>query len=451
MIRKGDILDVKINDVKFPNIGVVALEDDKNIRIKGALLGEEVKIKISKKRKNHYEGKVVEILKESELETKQACKHFGVCGGCSYQTLSYEDELKYKKMQIENLFKINELDVGDLEIIPSPVIKGYRNKMEFTFGDEYKDGPLALGMHRKRSFYEIESVTDCNICDEDFTTILDGSLKYFSDLDKTFYHKKLHKGLLRNVVIRKSLTKEEIIVNLVTTSQEEINKEDFINMILSLKLKAKVVGILHTINDGVADTVKADSIDILYGRSYLVEEICGLKFKISPFSFFQTNTFGAEVLYNTAKEFIGDIKDKTVFDLYSGTGTIAQIMAELAEKVVAVEIVDEAVDKAIENAKINDLNNIIFHKGDVFKVVDELDIKPDLIVLDPPRPGLGKAVEKIIDFDPEIFVYISCNPVTYVEDIKTFINRGYKIEKIKIVDQFPRTPHAEIVSKLVKE
>lgn len=344
MLKKHDELEITVDEVKFPNIGIVSTFD-KELRIKGLIKGEKAKVRVSKKRKNHYEAKVIELIDKSPLEINTPCDHFGICGGCSYQTLNYEDELRYKLDQVYRLFETNEIKINkdELDIIPSPIITGYRNKMEFTFGDEYKDGPLSLGMHRKNSFYEIETVRDCNICDEDFTKILTSVLDNFRDKNYTFYHKKRHIGLLRNLVIRKALSTNEIMINIVTTSKEKFDSEEFVELILELDLKGEVVSILHSINDGVADIVRADELFLLYGREYITEKICDLEFKISPFSFFQTNTFGAEVLYNTAKEFMGDISNKTVFDLYSGTGTIAQIMAKSAKEVVAVEIVDEAL------------------------------------------------------------------------------------------------------------
>jgi 23S rRNA (uracil-5-)-methyltransferase RumA len=258
-------------------------------------------------------------------------------------------------------------------------------------------------------------------------------------------------GFLRHFVVRKALSTGEILINLVTSSQEELDKDGFIDMLKDLPLKGEIKGILHTTNDSLSDVVKADKLDLLYGNDFITEEVLGLKFKISPFSFFQTNTLGAEKLYSLVREFAGDIDDKVVFDLYSGTGTIAQIMAPVAKNVIGIEIVEEAVDMARENAKLNNLDNVEFIAGDVLKAVDELKGKPDLIVIDPPRDGIHpKAINKIIDFNPETFVYVSCNPVTLTRDLKIFQERGYKVEKAKLMDQFPRTPHTEAIIMLHK-
>ncbi len=451
MVKKNELIEFEIKEVGFPNKGK-GIYEDMEVKVKGGLEGQIVNARISRKRKGTIEAKINEIVKKSPLETEEPCPHFGVCGGCTYQTLSYENELILKERQVKDLFEQEGLDINFLGIERSPVVNGYRNKMEYTFGDEEKDGPLALGLHRKGRFYEVVNVENCNIVDNDFTTILVAVLNYFQELGTSFYNKRSHTGFLRHLVVRKALTTGEILVNLVTTSQGS-NMEDFSFCLNGLKdLKGKVVGILHTTNDSLSDMVKADKMDILYGRDYMVEEMLGLKFKISPFSFFQTNTFAAEKLYSMVREFAGHINDKIVFDLYSGTGTIGQIMAPLAKKVIGIEIVEEAVEKANENAKLNNLDNAEFIAGDVLKAVDELKEKPDLIVIDPPRDGIHpRAINKIIDFNPETFVYVSCNPITLVRDLKVFMERGYRVEKVKCMDQFPRTPHVESIILLQKK
>ena len=219
----------------------------------------------------------------------------------------------------------------------------------------------------------------------------------------------------------------------------------------ALELDGRIVGILHTYNDSLADVVQNDRTEILWGRDYFYEELLGLRFKISPFSFFQTNSLGAEVLYSTAREYIGETKDRVIFDLYSGTGTIAQILAPVAAKVVGVEIVEEAVEAARVNAQLNGLSNCSFIAGDVLKVVDELQEKPDLIVLDPPRDGIHpKALQKIIDFGVERIVYISCKPTSLARDLELLQGRGYRVEKAVGVDMFPWTGNVETVVLLSK-
>ena len=343
----------------------------------------------------------------------------------------------------------------------SPLKAAYRNKMEFSFGDEYKDGPLALGMHKRGSFYDLVTVSDCQIVDEDFRTILKTTLDYFSKHNITFFHRLTHKGYLRHLLVRKATKTGEILVDLVTTTQVEGFDEEELLLgwryaLLCQHYSGTFKGILHTENDSVADVVKNEGTEVLYGDSYFYEELLGLKFKITPFSFFQTNSLGAEVLYETAREFIlGDdqesLNGKTVYDLYSGTGTIAQMMAPVCKEVVGVEIVAEAVEAAKENAKLNGLGNCKFLAGDVLKVLDEIEEKPDYIILDPPRDGIHpKAIGKIIDYGVDNMVYISCKPSSLARDLEIFTARGYKVDKICCVDMFPNTVHVETVCLLTR-
>lgn len=447
MVKKNELIEFIIDEVEFPNKGK-GIYKGVEVRVKGGIKGQKVKARVSRKRRDHIEAKIVDVVERSPIEKNLSFVGMDESGSSTYATLLYEDELQLKEEQVLALFKKAGLeDINFLGIERSPVVEGYRNKMEYTFGNEEKDGPLILGLHKKGKFYSIVDSDGCNLVDRDFTNIRKTVMNYFRDLGTPFYHKKNHKGFLRHLVVRKALSTGEIMVNLVTSSQGQLDKEGFVNVLLDIgDLKGKIVGILHTTNDSLSDVVKADSLDLLYGRDYIIEEILGLRFNISPFSFFQTNTFGAEKLYSIVRDFAGDIDDKLVFDLYSGTGTIAQIMAPVVKKVIGIEIVEEAVEKARENAKLNNLYNVEFIAGDVLKAVDELKEKPDLIVIDPPRDGIHpKAINKIIDFNPETFLYVSCNPVTLVRDFKVFIERGYRIEKVKLMDMFPRTPHVETV------
>ena len=253
--------------------------------------------------------------------------------------------------------------------------------------------------------------------------------------------------LCSHLLVRRAENTGEILVNLVTTSQEEWDLMPLVQEVLGLPLEGKVVGFLHIINDSLADIVKSDETKVLYGQDYFYEELLGLKFKITPFSFFQTNSLGAEVLYSTAREFVGETKDRTIFDLYSGTGTIAQILAPVAKEVIGVEIVEEAVTAAKENAEANGLTNCSFLAGDVLKVIDEIEEKPDFIVLDPPREGIHpKALPKIVDlYRCEKMLYISCKPTSLARDLVEFAKYGYRVEKVCCVDMFPGTCHVETV------
>ena len=311
---------------------------------------------------------------------------------------------------------------------------------------------LFVQIHKKNTFHDIVNITDCQIVDNDYNSIVKCALNVAQQMELPFYHKMRHEGYFRHLVVRRSESSGNLLINIVTTSQAEADLSKLSEALLELPLNGKIIGILHTTNDSLADVVQADKIDILYGKDYFYEEILGLKFKISPFSFFQTNTLGAEVLYKTAREFVGETKDKVIFDLYSGTGTIAQMLAPVAKKVVGVEIVEEAVEAAKVNAKLNGLDNCEFIAGDVLKVVDELEDKPDFIVLDPPRDGIHpKAIQKIIDFGVEQMVYISCKPTSLARDLEVFEAAGYKVMRATAVDQFPNTVHIESMVLIQKD
>ncbi len=473
-MKKGQIIEGVIERVDFPNKGIIKTEEGKQVIVKNAIPGQKVSASINKIRKGKAEGRLLEVLEKSPLELdKPGCVHAGECGGCTYQTLPYDRQLEMKAEQVKKLMDDvidpENKDYEFLEIKESPRQTGYRNKMEFSFGDEFKDGPLALGMHKRGSFYDIVTVENCQIVDEDFRTILSVTLAYFREKNITYYHKLRHTGYLRHLLVRKAVKTGEILVDLVTTTQtdfpgtEEELLEGWKAALLGADYEGTMAGILHTRNDNVADTVTNEGTDVLYGQDFFYEELLGLRFKITPFSFFQTNSLGAEVLYQTAREFIGDAlpsetdadiaeHGKIVFDLYSGTGTIAQMLSPVAKKVIGVEIIEEAVEAAKENAQLNGLHNCEFIAGDVLKVIDSIEEKPDYIVLDPPRDGINpKALEKIIRYNVPQMVYISCKPTSLARDLEVLQARGYEVKKVCCVDMFPSTFHTETVCHLAKK
>lgn len=451
-MKKGQIVQGIVERVDFPNKGIVMTEEGK-VTVKNTLPGQTVRCGINKARKGRYEGRLLEVVAPSPLETREApCKDFGVCGGCSLQTLSYEEQLNMKKNWVKEMIDAVCDDYEFEGIKASPIEFGYRNKMEFSFGDECKDGPLALGLHKRGSFHDIVTADTCKIVDEDYNLVLRAVLSYFSELGTSFYHKMRHTGFLRHLLVRRATKTGEMIICLVTSSQEQVDLMPLKDKLLALPLSGTIVGISQCINDSVADVVKCDEMVTLYGQDFFFEELLGLKFKISTFSFFQTNSLGAEVLYSTAREYVGETKDKLIFDLYSGTGTIAQILAPVAKKVIGVEIVEEAVEAAKENAKLNGLTNCEFIAGDVLKMLDTIEERPDLIVLDPPRDGINpKALNKIIDYGVDRMVYISCKPTSLARDLVVLQQRGYKVEKVCAVDMFPETVHVETVCLLSKK
>lgn len=560
-MKKGQILEGIVERVDFPNKGVVKVREENGEEafclVKNVLPGQKVSFCVQKKRNGRAEGRLLEVVEKAENEVESPCPHFMLCGGCLYHNLSYEDQCRLKQEQVKKLLDqvLGKQGAGAWEfeaIKPSPAVYGYRNKMEFTFGDEVKDGPLSVGLHKRGGFYDIVTVSGCMIMDEDYRRILTSAREYFEELGLPFFHRLRHTGYLRHLLVRKGAKTGEILVALVTTggvdsvvekekerisavgtlademketacgagdsgdeeretacddgdsgdkeketacdvgdSEYEAKKtacgtggsdgeveeaasgmgslgektkdvfsdiDGFAKMLLSLPLDGKIVGILHMVNDAVADVVRSDETRLLCGRDYFYEELLGLRFRISAFSFFQTNSLGAEVLYSTAREFIGDLSgreegrekpDKVVFDLYSGTGTIAQLMAPMAKKVVGVEIVEEAVEAARENAALNGLDNCEFIAGDVLKVLDELEEKPDFIVLDPPRDGVHpKALKKILAYGVERIVYISCKPTSLARDLESFLEEGYRVERAVCCDMFPWTGNVETVCLL---
>ncbi|MCR5788941.1 MAG: 23S rRNA (uracil(1939)-C(5))-methyltransferase RlmD [Lachnospiraceae bacterium] len=470
-MKKGQEYTGTVTEVEFPNKGQVHVETENGEEIctvKDTYTGQTVRFRVHKKRGGRTEGILSEVLKRAASEIDPPCPHFGSCGGCTWLNLPYEEQLALKESQVRAL--LAEAGVPDQVfegIKGSPVTQGYRNKMEFSFGDALKDGPLELGLHKKGSFYDVISVPHCRIVDNDYRQILTETLSYFRGKETPYFHKRTHQGFLRHLLIRKAAKTGELLVDLVTTSQfppeticTEISLlEDWKNLLLERKLQGRIVGILHTVNDSPADAVKDEHTTVLYGQDYFEEELSGLRFKITPFSFFQTNTLSAEVVYDTAAEYAQEALsavnatgetpfDPVLFDLYSGTGTIAQLMArqlaDLSPRVIGVEIVPEAVQAARENAAANGLDNCSFIAGDVLQVLDEIVQKPDLVILDPPRDGLHpKAIEKLMRYELPYIVYISCKPTSLARDLAAFAAHGYQVKRACAIDQFPGAGHVE--------
>ena len=450
-MKKGQIFEGIIEKVEFPNKGKVYVpEEDRYVIVKNGIPGQKVKFIVNKFKSGNAEGRLLEVLEKSEKETRTpVCSIFPACGGCMYQTMSYEDQMQMKGEQVREILE-SAMAPGKTftfeGVKASPKEFGYRNKMEFSFGDEYKDGPLSLGLHKKGSTYDVLTASDCKLVHQDMNKILMCVLEYFQNLGASYYKKMQHIGYLRHLLLRRGNTTGEILINLVTTTQEDYDLTPLVEQLLALQLEGKIVGILHILNDSLSDVVQSDETKVLYGQDFFYENLLGLEFKITPFSFFQPNSRGAEVLYTIVRDYIGDIHDMTVFDLFSGTGTISQVLAPVAKEVIGVEIIEEAVEAAKENAARNGLENCRFIAGDVFKVLDDIEEKPDVIVLDPPRDGIHpKALPKILDYGVDTIVYISCKVTSLARDLAMFQARGYEVVKAVAVDQFCETVHVETV------
>ena len=459
----------------------------------------------------------------------KCCNNAEICGGCFYQGVPYAEELKTKEAALHALFEpVVHADHYEFEpIVPSPVCAAYRNKMEFSFGDCEMGGALTLGLHQKRSFFNIINADPCELTHPDARVILKATREYFAGLDITYLHKKTREGYLRHLLYRRAVKTGEILVDLVTATSWESAKrvpasaeliaerqqgldawferryspkaqlkhkrpaadryvrvepeqsEDEVlagwrDRLLELKTEGKIegnfAGILHTHNDSLADVVEDQGTEVLYGERFFYEEILGLRFRITPFSFFQTNSLGAEKLYTKVREYAGFRelqalgKQPVIYDLYSGTGTITQLMSSVASMAVGVEIVPEAVVAARENAKLNGIDHCDFIAGDVLKVIEEGGRliredgsyedapRPDMIILDPPRDGIhAKALKKIIDYGVDQLIYVACKPKSLARDLGPLQKAGYEVEKLCLVDMFPRTNNCECICLLKRK
>lgn len=504
-MKKGEEYTGKVRELAFPNKGIATV-DGVDVTVKNTLPGQEISFILNKNKTGLKEGRLLSVLERSEIETLDGCSVCDLCGGCVYQRIPYEEELKLKDKMARDIIDralkqhgmtfreaadgesirkdVTEQGYDPAEFVyegitGSPDTEGYRNKMEFSFGNAVKDGPITLGMHTPGHFMDVINTPDCNIVDSDIRLIRESVLLFAGEQGLSFYHRFSNSGMLRNLLVRKGIGTGEILVDIVTTSEERLDEAGFSEMLLELPLEGRIVGVLHTIHDGVADAVINESTSIIYGRDHIYDEVLGLKFKISAFSFFQTNTKGAEVLYERVREYVrsaaggsgtalessaGEGEDHipagksaegncgVVYDLYSGTGTIAQLMSDAASFVYGVEIVPEAVEAARANAELNGIGNVSFLCGDVMKVLDDLTEKPDLIILDPPRDGVNpKALRKILDYGVENIVYVSCKVTSFARDLHLMIDAGYLPQRVSVIDMFPRTANFETVCLLAKE
>lgn len=453
LLKRKDLSEGTIVRVDYPNRGRFLSAAGQHVTVKNVIPGQKIFFRVFKKHGDRVEGRLIHVLEKSPLETRPpVCSIFPACGGCLYQTVPYGEQLKMKTDQVQRLLSsvTDEETVFD-GIKRSPQEFAYRNKMEFSFGDAEPRGPLTLGLHKKGTTYDVLTAPDCKIVHEDFTKILNATLDYCTRAGFQQYNKRTHEGYLRYLPIRRSETTGEILVFIITSGQREHDFTDWAEMLLSLKLDGKITGIFHGIDDNPADRVETQQIRTFYGRDWITESLLGLHFKLTAFSFFQTNTRGAEVLYDMVRTYVtGEMKEKPViYDLYSGTGTIAQIVSPAAGHVYGIELVPEAVEAALENAAANGITNCTFLAGDVLEMLQEIEEKPDFIILDPPREGIvPKSLEKIIAYGVPRMVYISCKASSFRKDMEVLREYGWRIERYGLVDMFPETCHVETVCLL---
>ncbi len=473
-MKKGTELELQIEDYAFEGKGIARIEQegtDKKfvVFVHGAYPGDKVKAQIRKKKKSYAEAKLLEVIEPSEYRTEAKCSYFGTCGGCKAQDMDYKAQTEFKEKQVRDIFeRMGGLtDFEFLPIVPSDKTFFYRNKMEFSFADrrwiteaevstgkEIADRDFALGLHIPRIYDKVLDIEECFLQSEISNSILNFTREFFKSKKIPIYSTKTHEGYLRNLVIKSAHHTGELMVNLVTASENNELISEY-SELLQQKFP-EITTFINNINLRKAQVAVGDYENVIFGPGFIFDYIGDKKYRISANSFFQTNTLQAEHLYNIAVDFASFNSDDIVYDLYSGAGTIAIYLADKVKEVFAVEAVEAAVEDAKINMKLNDVENMKFIKADLNKsflpIAKENRFPiPDVIVADPPRSGMNpKTVDDIVNLSPERIVYVSCNPTTQIRDIKVFIENGYKLKKIKPVDMFPHTYHIENVALLVK-
>ena len=440
--------------------------DDRVVFVQRAVPGDVVDVQVTKKRKNYYEGFPVCYHEYSPIRQEPFCEHFGVCGGCKWQALPYDHQLKYKEREvINNLSRIGKIELPEcMPIMGSEKTEFYRNKLEFTFSNNRwlsveelnSDEPIehrnGVGFHIPGMFDKVEDVKKCHLQKEPSNAIRLAIKDYALDNGLTFFDLKNQEGFLRTLIIRTSST-GELMVILTLFHEDKENREALLSY---LKEKfPEITSLMYVINSKKNDTITDQDILLFSGRDHIFEEMEGLKFKIGPKSFYQTNSEQAYELYKVTREFANLQKHEVVYDLYTGTGTIANFVAAQAKKVVGVEYVPEAIEDAKVNSAINGIENTVFFAGDMKDVLNFDFITkqghPDVMIVDPPRAGMhADVVQTILTTAPDRIVYVSCNAATQARDLNLLDDR-YRVTKVQPVDMFPHTHHVENVVLLERK
>ncbi len=464
--NKGEVIieGLKITDIAAEG-NSLGRWNDKVVFVPMALPGDVVDVKIVRNRRRFMEGAVIAQREFSPLRVEPFCEHFGLCGGCKWQNLPYAEQLKYKQKQVEDqLSRIGKVDLPEVQpILASPETQFYRNKLEFTFsyrrwmtreeiasGQEVKD-PEALGFHIPGMFDKVMDVKKCWLQPDPSNAIRLEVRNFSLENGYSFHNSREHSGLMRNLLIRTSSTGEVMVI--VVFGEEQTEKIAALMAHLAAKFP-EITSLYYVVNTKWNDSISDQTPVLFAGRDHILEQMEGLRFKIGPKSFYQTNSAQALKLYETAREMAGLKGGETVYDLYTGTGTIACFVAAGCKKVVGIEYVPEAIEDANQNAALNAITNASFHAGDMKKVLTDDFIaangRPDVVIVDPPRAGMdAPVVETLLRADPLRIVYVSCNPATQARDIALMAGQ-YKVEKIQPVDMFPHTQHVENVVLLSK-
>ena len=439
--------------------------DDQVVFVPLALPGDVVDVQITNKRRRFMEGRIVRYVKHSPITVEPFCEHFGTCGGCKWQNLPYPEQLRFKQKQVEDqLSRIGKVELPPIEpILGSEHTEFYRNKLEFTFSHKRwmtreeieAEGditdPEALGFHIPGMFDKVLDIRRCWLQPDPSNPIRVETKRFCLEQGYDFYNMREHSGLMRNLVIRTASTGE--VMAIVVFAREDREKIALLLDHLATKFP-EITSLMYVVNPKLNDTFGDLDVRLWRGRDHIFEEMEGLRFKIGPKSFYQTNSAQACRLYGVAREFAELTGTETVYDLYTGTGTIANFVARQCGKVVGVEYVPEAIEDAKVNARLNGIGNTVFYAGDMKEVLNDAFIaengRPDVVILDPPRAGIHPDVaETILRAAPQRIVYVSCNPATQARDI-ALLDRLYRVERVRPVDMFPHTHHVENVVKLTR-
>ncbi len=468
MARKNNrqiLENLKVVDAGAKGKAVAKALDGRVVFIDNAVPGDVVTVQTFKKKKAFYEATVLSISKYSEKRAEPVCPHFGVCGGCKWQNMGYAHQLFFKQKEVEqNLRRIGKIDLPEVQpILGSAKQYFYRNKMEFSFSDskwltpeqlrsnEIFENRNALGFHIPGMWDKILDLNICFLQASPSNAIRDFVKAKAEEMGLSFFNTRKQEGFLRTLMIRTSTT-NEIMVLLQFFHEDEANRKLLLSAIA--EEFPQITSLLYVINSKGNDTLYDQNIEVFSGRDHIFEEMEGLKFKINAKSFYQTNSEQAFELYKITREFAGLSGNELVYDLYTGTGTIAQFVAKNAKKVIGVEAVPDAISAAKENAALNNIGNVEFYVGDMKKVFNEAFIaahgKPDVVITDPPRDGMhADVVAQLLNLGAEKIVYVSCNSATQARDL-TILDSQYKVTKVQPVDMFPQTHHVENVVLLEK-
>lgn len=462
--KSPPLLNIKIESYAAEGKSIARLEDGKVLFVDNAIPGDVADIGITKDKKSWAQGRMIRLVTPSPQRVEPFCQHFGVCGGCKWQMLPYPQQLVYKQQQVlDQLQRIGQIELPELSpIVGSPTDRYYRNKLEFTFStqryrtfeeisdrDEKFAPEPSLGFHAPGLFDKIVAIQTCYLQSEPTNLLLKVLREYTQANNLPYYDFKAQYGWLRNVIIRVTTT-NEVLINLVIHHEDKEAREGILQHML--QNIPGITSLHYTINGKVNDTIYDQEVVCYYGKSYIEEKLEDFRFKISPKSFFQTNTHQAEALYRITRDFAGLTGNEVLYDLYCGTGSIGIFCSKGAKKVIGIEVVEDAIKDAYENAAINNIDHCKFYAGDVEKIcTDDFFAehgRPDVIITDPPRAGMTeKLIKQLLKMRAPKVVYVSCNPATQARDLQ-LLDAAYKITRLQPVDMFPHTHHIENVALL---